>query len=61
MKFQFEQNLKFQLDAINSVISLFDGASYIKPQDTVFNEVSENILNISLDQIHKNFEQIIKV
>lgn len=60
MKFQFEQNLKFQLDAINSVISLFDGASYIKPQDTVFNEVSENILNISLDQIHINFEQIIK-
>ena len=59
MKFQFEQNLKYQLDAIDSVIRLFDGASCIKPQDTVFNEVSENILNISKDQIFSNLEQIV--
>lgn len=60
MKFQFEPNLKFQIDAISSVASLFDGASYIKPENTVFNEVSGNVLNISHEQIFDNFDQIVK-
>jgi len=60
MKIQFEPNLQYQIDAISSVVKLFDGAPYIKAVDRVFSEVSSNVLKISKEKIFENFKQITK-
>ena len=46
MKIKFEPNLQFQKEAIDSVVRLFDGAPFIRPEDRIMQEVSPNILNI---------------
>lgn len=60
MKFKFEPNLKFQLDAINSVTGLFTGAPFIKPEEVIFSEVASNVLKISQEEIFANRDEIIK-
>ena len=58
MKIQFEPNLQYQIDAINSVVKLFDGAPYIKAENRVFSEVSKNVLKITHEKVFENFDQI---
>lgn len=58
MKIQFEPNLQYQIDAINSVVKLFDGAPYIKAENRVFSEVSKNVLKITPEKVFENFNQI---
>jgi type III restriction enzyme len=60
MKIQFEPNLQYQIDTIHSVVSLFDGAPYIKPEDRVFSEVSSNVIKIRPDNVFQNFRKIAK-
>jgi len=60
MKLKFEPNLKFQLDAINSVTELFAGAPFIKPEEAIFSEVASNILKISPEEVFANRDKIIK-
>jgi len=60
MKFKFEPNLKYQLDAIDSVVRLFEGSQHIKPEDTVFNEVSANILTLPKNAIFENFDKVVE-
>ena len=60
MKIFFEPNLKYQQDAVNSVVKLFEGAPYTRPTDTILAEVSRNILNITVEDILKNFNTIVK-
>lgn len=60
MKFHFESNLQFQLDAINLVIRLFEGAPFIRSEDRVFAEVFANKLIIDPREIYKNRDAIIK-
>lgn len=59
MKIHFEPNLQYQKDAIDSVIRLFEGAPYIKPADSVFAEVSGNVLKIQKDKVFENHDVII--
>lgn len=54
MKLHFESNLEFQLDAINAIIKLFEGAPYIRSEDRVFAEVFANKLLLDPAQITKN-------
>lgn len=60
MKLKFEPNLKFQLDAINSVTELFAGAPFIKPEEAIFSEVASNVLKISPEEVFANRDKIIK-
>ena len=60
MKFKFEPNLKFQLDAIDSVVSLFSGAPLIKPEESIFSQVAKNILRITQKEVFSNRDKIIK-
>lgn len=60
MKLQFEPNLKFQLDAIASVVDLFSGAPFIKPEESIFSEVAANILKITPEEVFSNRDKIIK-
>jgi len=60
MKFVFEPNLQFQIDAIRAVVKLFDGAPYVRAEDRVFSEVSANILKIMPIEIFENFKGIIR-
>lgn len=60
MKLKFEANLQYQKDAINSVVKLFEGAPYIRPEDRISQEVSPNILKITQEKIFENYEKIVK-
>jgi len=60
MKFKFESNLKFQLDAISSVTDLFVGAPFIKPEEAIFSEVASNVLKISPEEVFANRDKVIK-
>jgi len=42
VKLEFESNLKFQLDVINSVTELFTSSSFIKLKEVIFSEVVNN-------------------
>lgn len=60
MKIKFEPNLQFQKEAIDSVVRLFDGAPYIRPEDRFMQEVSPNILKIDQAKIFENFDALVK-
>lgn len=59
MKIKFEPNLQYQKEAINSVVNLFDGAPYIRPEDRISQEVSPNILKITKDKVFNNYDHIV--
>ena len=59
MKLKFEANLQYQKDAINSVVKLFEGAPYIRPEDRISQEVSPNILKITQEKIFENYDKIV--
>jgi type III restriction enzyme len=60
MKFQFQSNLQYQLDAILSVAMLFVGQSKISPKNTILADgVCANTLNISKTKLFENRDQII--
>ncbi|MDO8463452.1 MAG: DEAD/DEAH box helicase family protein [bacterium] len=54
MRFHFDPNLQFQLDAIHAVVRLFEGAPHIRPQDRIFAEVIANKIDISSEQVLTN-------
>lgn len=58
MRIQFESNLQYQIDAIKSVVKLFDGAPFIKAENRVFSEVSKNVLKITPEKVFENFRQV---
>jgi type III restriction enzyme len=59
MKLHFEANLGYQLDAVDSVVRLFESAPRMKARDTVFAEVHANILKLSPDRIFQNRDTIV--
>jgi len=61
MKFKFEPNLKYQIDAIDSVVGLFEGSPRINPENTVMQEVSANILELSKEEVFNNFTRIVGI
>lgn len=61
MQFKFEPNLKHQSDAINAVVRIFEGASYIRPEERLLTgEVSNNVLSFSPEQIYENIAKIVE-
>ncbi|MBD3279247.1 MAG: DEAD/DEAH box helicase, partial [Candidatus Pacebacteria bacterium] len=60
MKFKFEPNLDYQQDAIKSVVDIFSGAPFVKPEQAILSEVSANVLKISKEEVFKNRDKIIK-
>jgi type III restriction enzyme len=60
MKLYFEPNLQYQLDAIDSVTRLFDGAPRIRPRDTILAEVHANILKLDPERILENRDEVMK-
>lgn len=61
MKFHFEPNLKHQSDAIDAVVSVFEGAPYARAEERIWaGEASANILHITPDDVHANVESIAK-
>ncbi|KKQ11338.1 MAG: Type III site-specific deoxyribonuclease [candidate division WS6 bacterium GW2011_GWC2_36_7] len=58
MKLKFEANLQYQKEAIDSVVKLFEGAPYIRPEDRISQEVSPNILKITQESVFKNYDNI---
>ena len=61
MQFKFEPNLKHQSDAIEAVVNVFEGASYIRPENRMLlGDVSSNVLPITPDMIHDNVARIAK-
>ncbi|MBD3244390.1 MAG: DEAD/DEAH box helicase, partial [Candidatus Moranbacteria bacterium] len=59
MKFKFEPNLKYQIDAIDSVVGLFEGAVYTRPEDRIF-DVYKNVLKITKEKVLENRDKILK-
>lgn len=59
MKLHFEANLGYQLDAVNSIVRLFEGAPRMKARDNVFAEVHANILSLSPERIFQNRDTIL--
>lgn len=59
MKLKFEANLQYQQESINSVVKLFEGAPYIRPEDRILQEVSPNILKITKDKVFENYDKIV--
>src|SRR6185503_13982001 len=59
MKFNFEPNLQYQLDAIGTVVRLFEGAPFVRPEDRIFTEVIGNRLAISSEQVYANRDRIV--
>jgi type III restriction enzyme len=58
-EFEFEPNLKHQSDAISAVVGIFEGASYIRPEERMLTgDVSSNVLSITEKQIHENIAKI---
>ena len=63
MKFQFSQNLDYQLEAINSIVDIFDTGENLYQHDGSFelkaqSPVVANELDIENDQIRKNVERL---
>ncbi|NET71477.1 MAG: DEAD/DEAH box helicase family protein [Sphaerospermopsis sp. SIO1G2] len=59
MQFHFEPNLKHQTDAINSVVRIFEGAPYTRPEERIWlGDVSSNILKTTPEQIQENVAKI---
>lgn len=61
LKLHFEANLQYQLDAIASVVGLFDGVPYVRAQDRLFAGVCANDLHITLEAVHENRDRIAKL
>lgn len=61
MKLHFEPNLQYQLDAIDSVTRLFEGAPKVNPRDTILAEVHANILKLSHERILKNRDDVLNL
>jgi type III restriction enzyme len=60
MKFQFQSNLQYQLDAIEAVARLFEGQSKVSPKDSILADgVCCNILNIDEKRILVNRSKLI--
>lgn len=60
LKFHFEPDLQYQLDAINAVIGLFEGAPYVPPEDRILMGVCANDLRIPLEAVKQNRDCIAK-
>ncbi|MFA6446697.1 MAG: DEAD/DEAH box helicase family protein [Patescibacteria group bacterium] len=58
MKLHFEPNLQYQLDAIDSVSRLFEGAPRVRSRDTILAEVHANILKLAPERILRNRDDI---
>ncbi|MFH1098786.1 MAG: DEAD/DEAH box helicase family protein [Candidatus Uhrbacteria bacterium] len=58
MKFHFDPNLQFQLDAIKAVVRLFDGAPRLRPEDRIFADVIANRIELPNDRILANRDAI---
>lgn len=59
MKLHFEANLKYQLDAVSSVVRLFEGAPHMRARDSVLAEVHANILPLSPGRIFLNRDAVL--
>ncbi len=59
MKFLFEPNLDHQREAVDAIVSVFDGAPYTRPEERFWNgEVSRNILKLPPDEWYVNAQSI---
>ena len=58
MEFKFDSNLEFQLDAINSVVGLFNGQ--IKSDKIFLDAIIPNSITISENTIKENLSEIQK-
>ncbi len=59
MKLHFEASLGYQLDAVDSIVRLFEGAPRLRARDTVFAEVHANILKLTPERIFQNRDAIL--
>jgi type III restriction enzyme len=59
MKIHFEPNLKHQLEAVDAVASIFQGASYTRPEDRFWDgEVSSNVLKLPSEEWYENAKNV---
>lgn len=54
LKLHFEPNLQYQLDAIASVVKVFDGAPYVPAEDRLFHGVCANELKLDPKDVYSN-------
>jgi type III restriction enzyme len=60
MKLHFDPNLSYQQEAIASVVKLFEGAPFVRPEDRLFSGVSVNRLPLTPEAVFKNRDAIAK-
>jgi type III restriction enzyme len=62
MKFKFDSDQEFQVDAVESVVGLFDGQAFVRNQLTVPNgatfQVVPNRLDLTPDQLLANLQKV---
>lgn len=62
MEFKFDSDQEYQVDAVESVVRLFDGQAFVKNQLTVPNgatfQVVPNRLDITNDQLFGNLQAV---
>jgi type III restriction enzyme len=61
LKLHFEASLQYQLDAIASVVQLFEGAPYVRAEDRLFAGVCANDLRIAPEDVRANRDRVAKL
>jgi type III restriction enzyme len=61
MKFLFQSNLEYQINAVNAVVKIFDGQSKVSPKESVLADgVCSNVLNIDEKKILENTKLVVE-